>query len=266
MKRRSALAAWMWSAMAGATVLSGCAKYQTPGGPADLRAMGISRGEQIERTDANILEKMSRKPAADFPASIAVVRVQSAGYESYTARGHGQGNYSVLTTREAESDTEMARLESLPMVRGIATMNRLVVPQYLSTEKDLREAAAAVHADMVLLYTFDTRFGVTTKIPALGMITLGLFPDRESQVTSTASAALIDTRTGFIYGLAEATSKAHQPANAWTSQDAVDESRQRAEREAFVNLVGEVEKMWRGVAETYAVTRAVSGESEAAVR
>lgn len=264
MRRRGALAAWMWSVMAGSAVLSGCASYTTPGGPADLHAMGISRGEQIARTDSNILEKMSRKPAADFPASIAVVRVQAHNYRSHTAEGYGAGNFTVLTGREAETDEDMDRLRSLPMVRGIAAINRLVLPQWLNTEKDLREAAASVHADMVLLYTFDTRFGVTTKIPAMGLITLGLFPDRESQVTSTASAALIDTRSGFIYGVAEATSKAHQAANAWTSEDAVDESRKRAEREAFVNLVGEVERMWKGVAETYAIARPV--EAEAAAR
>lgn len=263
MKRRGAMAAWMWSAMAGAAVLSGCTSYTTPGGPADLHAMGISRGEQIARTDANILERMQRKPAADFPASIAVVRVQAGNYRSHTAQGYGVGNFSVLTGREAETDADFARLEGLPMVRGVAAMNRLVVPHQLTTEKDLREAAASVHADMVLLYTFDTRFGVTTKIPAMGLITLGLFPDRESRVTSTASAALIDTRSGFIYGLAEATSKAQQPANAWTSEDAVDESRRRAEREAFENLVGEVELMWKGVAETYAIAKPVEGGTAA---
>lgn len=137
------------------------------------------------------------------------------------------------------------------LLRGLAPLNRLVTPDDLRTERELREAAANVQADMLLVYTFDTRFGSEQKIPFMKTITLGIFPTDEAQVTSTASAALVDTRNGYVYGLAEATNTQTQAANAWTTRDAIDQSRTRAEREAFDDLVKEIEGMWLSVVKTY---------------
>jgi hypothetical protein len=78
-----------------------------------------------------------------------------------------------------------------------------------------------------------------------------MLPTKEAKVTVTASGGLIDVRTGYIYGLVEATSQEKQIASSWTSQDAVDQSRQRAERKAFVQLIDEVEKTWGKVLAEY---------------
>ncbi|MBX3359165.1 MAG: hypothetical protein KF745_12150 [Phycisphaeraceae bacterium] len=235
-----------------AGLAGGCSTYTTPGKAADFAALGITKDQQAGLTDADIAVRLSRKPAASFPASIAAVRIQDQNYSSYTYGGsRNRGTFSVVTLREVETTEQLQRLESLPMVRGVAPVNRLVINDRISSERDLRAAAADLHADIVFVYTFDTVFGSETVIPALGVFTLGLFPDKEAQVTSTASASLIDTRTGYIYGLAEATAKTTQAANAWTSREAVDQSRRRAEAEAFEKLVGEVETTWRQVAATY---------------
>ena len=73
--------------------LGGCASYMTPGG-------GVSIPEI---TTPNVADAMSRQPAAVFPARLAVVRVQGAGYESYSNRGYGRGRYSVITNRDIET-------------------------------------------------------------------------------------------------------------------------------------------------------------------
>ncbi len=242
-----------------------CSTYRTPGKPADFHALGITGQEAADLTDSGISRKMSRKPAAGFPASVAAVRVQGPGYKSYTSEGYGSGQFTVITNRDVETDEQFDRLSKLPMIRGIAAMNRIVLPANITTEKDLREAAANVQADMVLIYTFDTVFGSETVVPALGTITLGMFPAEQARVTSTASAALIDTRTGYIYGLAEGTHKTNQLANFWTTDDAIDQSRRRAETEAFEKLVQNLETMWGQVASTYGPPTTGKGAGDAAV-
>lgn len=233
-------------------LLGGCATYRVPGGPADFNALGITREQQQELTDDNIAHEFDRQPAASFPATIAFVRVQDRGYSSYGTYGHNFGHYSIVGVREAELGTEFYAFEQLPMIKQVLPLNRLVI-NTIEDEEDLRESAARVQADMLLLYTFDTRFGVESTIPALGVITLGLFPNDEARVTSTASAALIDTRTGYIYMLAEATADTRQIANAWTSKDAVDQSRRRAERDAFNQMLSQIQSGWKAVAERYAL-------------
>lgn len=253
MFRGFAFMRWMAMAAVLSSAVWGCtsAQYVTPGGPADFRALGISKETADSATDASIASRLNRVPAAAFPASLAMIRVQAGGYYSRSTRGYGDGRFSVVTARDVETAEQMKRIQQLPLVRGVAPMNRLVVPGHVNTDLDLRSAAADVQADIVLLYTFDTVFSTETTIPALGVLTLGLFPNEQARVSSTASAAFIDTRTGYVYGVAESTSKTTQLANAWTSEDAVDQSRRRAETEAFASLVGEMESLWSGIVARY---------------
>jgi hypothetical protein len=247
-------------------VAPGCASYRTPGSRADFSAMGITPEEVNAQTDISIAKRLERKPLAGFPTHIAVVRVQGVGYCSETVRGHGEGRYTVVTTRDVEPENAFQRVANLPMVEGVATLNRLVLPPRLDTEEDLRKAAASVQADMLLLYTFDTAFETSTKVKPLGLVTLGLFPDRVTRVTSTASAALLDTRNGYVYGLAEGTSEKKQLSNAWNDEDALDESRRHAEREAFEKLVDAFSTTWRSVVARYGPPPGVADIRAAGVR
>jgi hypothetical protein len=238
---------------------TGCAmSYRTPGPGADFRSLGVTDDDVEQGTDYAIGRRLERKPLAAFPTHIAIVRVQGGGYASHSSRSYGRGNYSVVTTRDVESDAAFERLAALPSIRGLAPLNRLVISEYLNDEEDLRQAAASVQADMLLIYTFDTVFDVEEKIAPLSVFTLGLFPDDEARVTSTVSAALLDTRNGYVYGLAEATSHQTQLANNWTSEAAVDQSRRRAEQEAFDKLVENLATMWERVVREYAPAEAVN--------
>jgi hypothetical protein len=238
-----------------AVSFTGCGtagSYRVPGAAADFHALGISQQEVAAQTDGAVARRLDRKPLAAFPAAVAIVRVQGRGYSSYTATGYGQGDFTIVTTRDVEDRAHFQRIASMPMIRALLPINRLVAPTHITREIDLREAAASVNADMVLLYTFDTRFHVETTVPALGTLTLGAFPNRKANVSTTASAALLDTRNGFVYGLAEATARRDRTANAWFSQQSVDRTRRDSEAEAFEKLVEEMEHVWSQVVASYA--------------
>jgi hypothetical protein len=227
-------------AVATAFVLSGCASYVTPGGPVRLEA--------INRSD--IAEVASRKPAANLPATIAVIRVQAPQYRSYTSDAIGKGNFSVVPTQELLSEEQLKSISRWPSVTAVVPISRLLLPPVLNSIDDLRLAAAKLQADVVLVYTVDTTFRVQGRAYGpLSVISLGLAPDRDAYITSTASAIFTDVRTGYTYGVAESTAKAAGLTNAWGSRDTIDRKRLEAEKQAFENLLLESAKTWKGIAD-----------------
>ena len=228
----------------GMVLVSGCASsYIPPGGRADLAAVG----------SPSMKESFAAKPAALFPAAVAAVRVQAPGYQSYSTRReggvYGEGRYSVITVKEVEDAADLERVARLPEVAGLITISTLLLPARLQSGQELREAAARLKADMVLLYTFETSFHNDDLSTALNVVTLGLSPTRRVFVRVAASALLIDTRTGFIYAALEANEKRQVLSNAWESGAAADRARLSAEKSAFKSLVGEFESRWPQIVE-----------------
>jgi hypothetical protein len=84
------------------------------------------------------------------------------------------------------------------------------------------------------------------------VLALGYLKNKEVKVVTTASVALFDVQTEYLYGLSEATATETKRANAWKKLDEVDNLRLATEKQAFNNLMTEVEKMWKGVLEEYA--------------
>jgi hypothetical protein len=228
--------------------LAGCASYAAPGKPADFKALGVSR-ESL--TDSSINSTLARQPLASFPTGIAAVRIQAPGYHSNTAQAWGHGSYCVITTRDVETDKDWERLAKLPMVTGVAPINRLLLPQELNTDLELRQAAASLHADMLLIYTIDTQFYVKDHLAPLTVVTLGLSPSQTAQVVTTASAVLMDTRNGYLYGYAEATEKGAELTNAWFSESTVDGACHRTESKAFAKLVDQLADTWPRVVSNF---------------
>lgn len=219
-------------------VLGGCSSYRTPGRGAQFN---VFLNEDIE----NILE---RKPAASWPVNLATVRVQEPGYRSATARGYGSGRYSVVGVRDVEKEEDFVRLRQLPKVAQVVGLNRLLLGGELTSGRPLRQAAAALHADILCIYTFDTQFHVGDAARPLTVFTLGLSPNQTVEVVTTAAAILVDVRTGYVYGACERTARKKSLASAWTSGDAVDRSRLETERSAFEALLEELERLWSGIA------------------
>lgn len=221
---------------------SGCASYVTPGGP--VRLADINR--------ADVAEVASRKPSPNFPARLAIVRVQAPQYKSYTSDSWGTGRFSVVTTQELLSEEQIQGMEKWSSVAGVAPINRLLLPSNLDSLDDLRVSAAKVQADVLLVYTIDTSFRVQGRIHApLSILSLGAMPDRDAHITATASALFTDVRTGFVYGLSEATAKTAGLTNVWGSSSTVDLKRVEAEQESFKLLLPQLEKTWAGIARQY---------------
>src|SRR5438045_1319078 len=127
-------------------LLSGCTStYIPPSGRADLSSISSS----------TMQERFAARPAAVFPASIAAVRVQAPRYRSYyTEREggvYGEGRYSVITVKEVEEDSDFDRIGRLPDVGGLTSISRLLLPQTLKSDRELREAAARLKTDMLPL-------------------------------------------------------------------------------------------------------------------
>jgi hypothetical protein len=221
----------------------GCAQhYIPPSGRADLGQMS---------KNSSIRESFEMKPAAAFPAGIVAVRVQTSGYENYHTRQsggvHGRGSFSVVFSKEAGEPEQIERLTGLSDLGGIISLNRMLLPERLESEEAVREAAARLKADMVLLYTFDTKFFDDDKSVFLNVVTLGLSPTRKVNVLVSASALLVDTKTGFIYGALEANEKRRLTSNVWESRETADRARQDAEKAAFKGLVDEFIKAWPAI-------------------
>ncbi|MEZ9525291.1 hypothetical protein [Enterovibrio norvegicus] len=224
-------------------LLSGCAvNYTTPAGGADIGAL----------TDDDIATLMTLEPASAFPARLAIVRIQASGYSSRTNDSYGSGNFSVVTVRDIEDEDDIKHLQTLPMVAGIAPLNRVLIQSNLQSIKDLRLSAARLKADMLLIYSVNTAFHVeSTSLGPLSVITLGTLPNHQAYVSATTSGALIDVRTGYVYGASEATEREQQRSNVWSTQDAIDAARIRAESASFKAFIKDFEIMWGSVVQQY---------------
>lgn len=222
-----------------ALFLAGCTSYVPPGPKADL---GVFAAGDIEKG-------FSAKPAARFPASLAVVRTQGARYTNFYLQHVGAtpregGNYTVISVREVEEQAQLDRIAALPRLTGVTGINRLLLPDTLKTDEELRAAAARLQAELLLIYTFDTSFFDQDAAKPLSVVTLGLSPTRSITAATTVSALLIDTRTGYVRGAFEVTERAKKLGTSWGTKDSADAARRETERAAFVKLVDEFVVAW----------------------
>lgn len=222
---------------------SACSSYIPPGPRADLNALA----------PASVQEGFAARPAAAFPASIAAVHVQAPSYTNFFLERSGGtvggGRYCVITVRDAEDAAQFDRIAHLPQVAGLVSLNRMLLPAQLETDRELRDAAARLQADLVLLYTFDTSFFDSNASRPLSVLTLGFAPTKRVYVTTTASALLLDTRTGYVYSAYEVTSRTDLTSSFWGSRESLDEGRRTTERESFGKLVDEFTGSWSRVVE-----------------
>ncbi|HSZ57354.1 MAG TPA: hypothetical protein VK797_16945 [Tepidisphaeraceae bacterium] len=235
--------------------VGGCsASYATPGRGANMSMFAGSQLQRDAQTDGSVVDVINKRPLANLPTPIAVVRVQAPGYHSATSDGWGTGAYCVVTSRDIDQmDDVLGALLKLPMIEGLAPLNRLLLPAEFHSDLELRQAAAALHADMLLIYTLDTTFEVEDVVAPLTVVTLGLSPNQVAHVSCTASAVIMDTRNGYVYGIAEATDRQQQLASAWTSQAAVDQTRRRVESTAFKRLGDNLQITWAGVVNNHSL-------------
>ncbi len=225
-----------------ALAIAGCDGYATPQQTADsqMRHAELTGGQEIPY---DIKQAETRKPAAVFPTAIALARVSPIG----------RGQYSVETVRDIEEPEQVDRLNKLPLILGTPPLGGMQRSDSgARTMQQLRADAAALHADMLLMYTIETRVHAEDAATPVSVITLGLAPTQHAHAVTTASAVLIDTRTGYVYGNFEATDVRNQLAAAWTIGDAEQQSTNATERNAFKKLVEQFEKTWPNIVKQYA--------------
>ncbi len=222
--------------------LAGCGvSYRTPGAGADVAGL-------FEAADEEIKEIVAREAASPLPVNLIVVRLQDRGYHSYSMKDAvSLGRYSIVMTRDIEDEADFERINKFPQLEQVGTLNRILLPAEIRTDKDLRVSAAKLHADMLLLYTVDTKFWSEDSAKPLSVVTLGFSPTVNVHMISTISGVLMDVRTGYVYGAIEATEKQTQLSSWWANEDTIDQSRLRVEQIAFDKMLDEFERLWIGV-------------------
>lgn len=237
--------------------LCGCSSYAVPGRGADVGLLAApagdpggapSGGPEAPGTDVAIVR---REPTASFPARVAVVRIQEPGYETMTTTGVGGGQYSVVTLRDIERDEDFERLARLPYLAQISPVNKLLLPTEYESDQELRQAAARLQADMLLVYTVDTTFLDRSKSTLLSVVSLGLGPTIDLRVITTVSALVMDVRTGYLYGTIEETARVQKTTAALSTREACDQVRLTTERQAFEGFLAEFETLWPTLVENY---------------
>jgi hypothetical protein len=255
MTGKNSLSIAIYCFTASTIILGGCSSYKVPGKAARMELFvekpQAAPTEQSESQKPSDIEIIERKPTAEFPTHIVVVRVQEPGYKSQTAEGVGGGNFSVVTVRDMEKDEDFERLAKLPDLAQISPMSRLLLPSHFQSDKELRTVAARLQADMVLIYTVDTTFLNTNTSTPLSIISLGFGPTIKARIISTVSAILMDTRTGYIYGTVEETAKKEITTSAISTKDACDQIRLKTERAAFEQFLDEFEILWSNIVKEY---------------
>lgn len=212
-------------ASAAALLLCSCETYDTPNTTGKAAFTGI--------TNPHVKAAYSGKPAITFPAHIAVARVQNSS----------SNGYNIATARDIETAQDLSALSKAPGIAGVVSLNRLMVPDS-ATADDLRTAAARLHADAVLLYTVDSDSHDNDLLPPLTLATLGMAPNKTYKIASSASAVLIDTRTGYVYGVLEEGASTSGLTSAWGSDTTMDSARRKSERAAFEKLLASFNPFW----------------------
>jgi hypothetical protein len=215
-------------------LLSSCVTYLTPGAGAPMQMLQtVSDAARLHQAEAPL------------PVRFAVVRLQAPDYRSFGAAGVTAGNYSVVVTREVETNADFDAMGQWPQVLGVEAISRLLLPVSMQSFGDLRAAAASADTDVLFAYTFDTQFHVENRsYQPEELITLGVLPGREAAVSSTAAGAFIDVRSGYVYGTAEGSAVSRSSMTKWTKPAAADQTRLDAEKKAFEAMMDDARHTW----------------------
>jgi hypothetical protein len=219
---------------------TGCQSYvNSPAGMA-------MRQKKMESFSHPLIAKAYKaQPTITFPATIGIAP---------------QDAVTQLQLRALDATDKIDSLKKLPQLGGIVNVSSLIIatdtevpgadgkPVAVWNKSDmvLREAAARLHAQAVLLLKTETTVTDGKIFTPLTLLSLGVFPNDRSEVISTALAALVDTRTGYVYATAERSAGKTCYAMSWD-----DETRERTvnttNRKALEKLLGEFPAVWSAV-------------------
>ncbi len=220
------------------SALVGCQAYHAPGGPANLRAMGFAQ------PDGSISGPLVPQQRATVSTLLGIARVQAPEFATFTGGSTTKGPISIVTQIDSEDPADIAKLGKMYAIRGTLGLNKLVLPDSVSTEAELRKAAAETGADVLLVYTLDTQFFVPNRVEYGEQVKLALVTDPAANVQTVASGVIVDVRSGRIMGQAQGNAKAFVNAGSADGGSVIDRSRRNAERAAFKAMTDEVAERW----------------------
>jgi hypothetical protein len=192
-------------------------------------------------SDPLIARAYQAKPTMRFPARIALAPQCDAAQQQL---------------RAMDAAGTLENLRRLPQVAAFVPVSSLLLaegdgkPTWNKTDLILREAAAKLHADAVFLLKLETNISDGKIFAPLTTVSLGLFPNNRAEVIVTALAALVDTRTGYVYGTLERSAGRTCLSMSWDDFTR-DRTIQRASADAMKKLLGDVPDFWRGVVQAH---------------
>lgn len=230
-------------------MVSGCNEsYVTPSKGANLTVFQSTDVVASDQSGASgaVSEPV---PMAEFPVHLAVARIQMPCDSYYYA--DQVSTYAVASVRDVESGSDVS-FEALEGIAQIVPINHMLLGGQQKDPDMLRRAAASLKAQMVFVYTLDTRLSEEDWSSPISIATLGMAPTVTTRVTTTASGVLLDTQTGYVYGAVEATSSKSQKAAFLTRENAWDQCQRQTEKQAYEKLFEQFKAYWKDVYLQYA--------------
>ena len=216
--------------------LSACQSY------VNSPKVAVARAQSAKAfSDPLIARAYHAKPAMRFPARIGLAPI---------------GGQAQQQLRNLDAAGKLDSLKALPNVAAVVSISSLVMAsgdekeRWNKSDLILREAAAKLHTDAVFLVEVETHVTDGKIFAPLTLATLGFFPNNRAEVIATALAALVDTRTGYVYGTLERSAGRACLTISWDDFTR-DRTIDRASRDAMQKLFGDVPDFWRGVVQAH---------------
>jgi hypothetical protein len=230
---------------AGLCLTVGCASYSAVVKPAV--SLSVLSPELKNLTDAKIDTYLKAHVQPTFPTVLAVAKVNTHSNDGYyEPHSRQNGDLAILRGEESDGWQKMKDLRGKdggPLVSQVHLVSSLLVegPPNL---KALRDAAALVHAPLLLVYlqADDARQGYNDAAIAYWSI-VGLFtiPGNTVGRYSVCQAVLLDTQSGFILATAQGESKREENV----LPGAVDIARDRLRKTIPDQAVARLQEMTR---------------------
>jgi hypothetical protein len=233
---------WILAALA---CLNGCsASYRAAVRPTPH--LSSLAPEFYNLTDAKIEQYLKTDVTPVFPTTLAIVKVEQNS--NYRYEETPKFSMSPIIGDEAEGWQELTDCKINDQSPALVSQVHFINPIFIegsTTVKKLRNAAALVHAPMLLVYlqTENTSEGYNSSAMAYWSI-VGLFVTPGNTVGSNCvcQAFLVDTRTGSILATLQSDAASEENVLPGAVDIARDRVRAQARIEAANNLQDEVRK------------------------
>ncbi|QOJ14678.1 MAG: hypothetical protein HRU75_08505 [Planctomycetia bacterium] len=244
MSRNACVIRWI-AALGGLLLIAaGCAQYSPVVRPTPTG--GVMSDELHALTDQKIATYLENDVRPRFPTVLALARAEEPDSSSTQYRYSRHGEPTLIPLSEAESEAWRSALlgpwsdaHSQTLIEQLHVLNPLLASGQL-TLKHLRDSAAMVHAPLLLVYRRDeaSSRGYNDAAAAYWTI-IGLFVVTGNTVghATNYSALLIDTRTGAVLAIFEASELREERTFIGTTDIAADRLRREAREAAHAKLI-----------------------------